>query len=197
MWRTKRFRESVSVKKTHRNIIIIFIATFLVLSGGLFFLGKHFALKPKRFRAFLEYALHNLIDEPVSIGDARLRFKDGILVTIKDFRMGRPEAMHMDVDKLEALFAPFKLLTGGSHALSLRFTQPKMTLYIEPFMEEGSTNLSVLSSAEIENGSINVFYQGKRLSIAPDKRTNKPHCHYALHPYSRWPGKHLCQENKW
>lgn len=116
-------------------------------------------MKPKRFKAFLEYTLHKFINEPVSIGDARLRFEDGLLVTIKDFSMGRHEVMHMDVDKLKAHFCPLKIFTEGSQALALQFTKPQMTVYLEPFMEGGVTDLSLFSFAEIKNGSIKAFYQ--------------------------------------
>ena len=158
--RAKRVREPVIVKPSHRNILVILLAILLALSGGMFFLGTHFSLKPKRFKAFLEYALHSLTDEPVAIGEARLRFKDGILVIIKDFQLGRPEVMHMDVSKLEARFSFFNMLAGGSNALNLRFSQPEVTVYIEPFMEEDAADLSFLSSAEVENGSIKLSYGG-------------------------------------
>jgi len=156
--RAKRVRESIIVKPSHRNTLVILLVILLVLSGGMFFLGTHFSLKPKRFKAFLEYTLHSLTDEPVSIGEARLRFKDGILIIIKDFQFGRPEVMHMDVSKLEARFSFFNMLTSGSNALNLRFSQPEVTVYIKPFMEEEAANLSFLSSAEVQDGSIKLVY---------------------------------------
>ncbi len=61
------------MKKIKRKVIIISVSILFVLSGSMVLLGTHFALKPKKFKAFLEYVLHEYMDEPVSIGDARLR----------------------------------------------------------------------------------------------------------------------------
>ncbi len=149
------------MKKIKRKAIIISVSILFVLSGSMVLLGTHFALNPKKFKAFLEYALHKYMDETVSIGDARLQFRNGLLVTIKDLSMGSPEVMQIDVKKLEAVFSPLKILTGGLHALDLQFEKPEMAVYLEPFMEEGSVDLTLLSSAGIENGSIKAFYQGK------------------------------------
>ena len=57
----------------------------------------------------MEYALHEYLDEPVTIGNARLLYRNGILVTITDFSMGRPEVMHIDVKKLEISLIPFPI----------------------------------------------------------------------------------------
>ncbi|MBW1894290.1 MAG: hypothetical protein JRI91_11435 [Deltaproteobacteria bacterium] len=149
------------MKKINRKVIIISVSILFILSGSMVLLGTHFALKPKRFKAFLEYALHKYMDETVSIGDARLRFKNGLLVTIKNLSMGSPGTMQINVKKLKAEFSPLKILTGKLHVLDLQFEKPEMIVYIEPFMEEGSIDLTLLSSAGIENGSIQAFYQGK------------------------------------
>ena len=154
------------MKKNKRKVIIILVSILFVLSGSMILLGTHFALKPKKFKAFLEYALHEYMDEPVSIGDARLRFRNGLLVTIKDLSMGSPEVMQIDVKKLKAEFSLLKILTGELHALDLQFEKPEIAVYIEPFMEEESIDFTLLSSAGIENGSIKAFYQEKTFLLS-------------------------------
>jgi len=118
-------------------------------------------LKPKRFKAFLEYTLHKFMNEPVSIGDARLRFENGLLVTIKDFSMGRHEVMHMDVKKIDALFSPLKILTRKPNALSLQLDRPEVYVYIESFMDSETTGLTLLPSVGIKNGSVKAVYKEK------------------------------------
>jgi len=154
------------VKKIKRKVIIISVSILFVLSGSMVLLGTHFALKPKKFKAFLEYVLHEYMDEPVSIGDARLRFKNGLLVTIKDLSMGSPEVMQIDVKKLKAEFSLLKILTGELHALDLQFEKPEIAVYIEPFMKEESIDFTLLSSAGIENGSIKAFCQEKTFLLS-------------------------------